>query len=94
MDEFEKQIQTLESVLPLIFKYRQAIVKKTRLRLVFSTCLSAFRNQRKKLKEYTVFKVAPYCFLKLLKMQVSTSKSVHGYVHIYRKRMKLTLCVE
>ena len=39
-------------------------------------------------------KVAPYCFLKLEKMQVSTSKSVHGYVHIYRKRMKLTLCVE
>ena len=39
-------------------------------------------------------KVAPYCFLKLEKMQASTSKSVHGYVDIYRKRMKLTLCVE
>ena len=42
MDEFEKQVQTLESVHPLISKYRQAGLKK----LVFSTCLSVFRNQR------------------------------------------------
>ena len=39
----------LESVHPLISKYRHKakLVKKSRLRLVFSTCLSVFRNQRK-----------------------------------------------
>ena len=47
MDELGKQVQTLESVHPLIFKYRQACQKRTRLCLVFSTCLSIFRNQRK-----------------------------------------------
>ena len=46
IDDFEKHVQTLESVHPLISKCRQA-VEKPRLPLVFSTCLSVFRNQRK-----------------------------------------------
>ena len=66
INKFEKQVQTLESVLPLISIYINKLVKrkaknkttkKTRIHFVFSTCLSVFRNQRKNTYTVLVFEL-------------------------------------
>ena len=84
MDELGKQVQTLESVHPLIFKYRQACQKRTRLCLVFSTCLSIFRNQRKnilvfKLLLNALLRHASLCYYNVIKLwfQGVLSELVH-----------------
>ena len=52
MDAFEKQVQTLESVHPLISKCTDKLVEITRLLFIFFTRLSVCGNQRKNTYSY------------------------------------------